>query len=159
MLFSQSHRLAPWCPASTTMTAELLKLNTKSRESCRTRFPLQGALPSGFCSCARRYRRGCSHLHGRRSSSPGLEAELVAAVVLSRSLPRLTNDVIQTRQIRAARRKIAKLVLHLARGQGEAGSRAVEPNSSYVLIPSAFLGRVTCAWLSDPCSTLALLTP
>lgn len=135
------------------------ELNTKSRESCRTQLPLQGALPSGFCSCARRYRRGCSHLRGRRSSSPGLEAEFFAAVVLSRSLPRLTNDVIQTRQIRAARRKIAKLVLlHLARGQGKAGSRAVEPNSSYVLIPSAFLGRVTCAWLSDPCSTLALFT-
>lgn len=41
----------------------------------------------------------------------GLEALLLAAVVLSGSLRRLINDVIQTRQIRAPRRKIVKRVL------------------------------------------------
>lgn len=38
----------------------------------------------------------------------GLKVLLLAAVVLSRSLWRLINDVIQTRQIRALRRKIVK---------------------------------------------------
>lgn len=52
----------------------------------------------------------------------GLEILLSAAVVLSRSLWRLINDVIQTRQIRALRRKIVKRVLlHPAWGQGKAG--------------------------------------
>jgi len=41
----------------------------------------------------------------------GLRALLSAALVLSTSLWRLINDVIQTRQIRALRRKIVKRVL------------------------------------------------
>lgn len=49
-------------------------------------------------------------------------ALLLAAVVLGVSLWRLINDVIQTRQIRALRRKIVKRgLLHPAGGQGNAG--------------------------------------